>query len=118
MPFSTKEITLRFKGEICGKSYVGIKEIKISDYLGISNLHVNGDNEIAVKMLKELFEDDVHFEDESNFLRKICVIPDVNKVSPKDDRILRIMQESMTSDDGEDTKESVFNNFSGFPGYP
>ena len=96
MPFTSKEITLKFKGEICGKSYVGIKEIKISDYLGIFNLHVNGDNELV---------------------RKICVIPEINKVSPKDDRILKIMQESMNSDDGEDTKESVFNNFSGFPGY-
>ena len=117
MPFTTKEITLRFKGEICGKSYIGIKEIRISDFLGIINLYVDGNTELTMKLLKKLMKDEMDFVDESNYTGKICVIPEIKKVSPKDDRILKIMQESMNSSDGEDTKESVFNNFSGFPGY-
>ena len=117
MPFTTKDITLRFKGEICGKSYIGVKEIKISDYLGIFNFHVSGESVLARKMLKDILDKEEDIVDDSNYINKICVIPEIKKVSPKDDRILKIMQESMNSEDGEDTKESIINNFTGFPGY-
>lgn len=98
MPLSQKTIRVSFDAEICGKSKVGIKDVVISDYLGIFSFKSKTINE------KELNQ-------------SISVIPDIMKVSPKDDRILKVMQDSLNAEDSEDTKESVVSNFGGFPGY-
>lgn len=96
LPLSEKTITLRYKASICGKSHVGIDKILVTDFLGLMALKYNSDEKLS---------EDVY------------VIPDIMKVSPKDERILKVMQESMNADDSEDTRESNFNSFGGFPGY-
>lgn len=98
MPMSTKAITIKFNANICGKSEIGIKELRVSDYLGLFSYVPKS---IKDKALTQI----------------VYVIPDVAMVSPKDERILRVMQESLNGEDSEDTKESTINTFGGFPGY-
>lgn len=97
-PFSKREFTIRYTAKICGMSTVGIESIKVTDYLGIFAFHIPG-----------MDYDKLH--------RKIAVIPEIADVSVQDDRILQLMQSSLADEDGEDTIESTFNTFGGFPGY-
>lgn len=98
MPLSQKTIKVTFDAVICGKSMVGIKNVLISDYLGIFSF--------KSKKIKI-----------NEFNQYISVIPDIMKISPKEERILKVMQDSLNAEDSEDTKESVVSNFGGFPGY-
>ena len=98
MPMSSKTIKLEFTGKICGKSNVGIKAVRVSDYLGLFDFKPAKINE-------------------QKLTENICVIPEIARISPKEDRILKIKQDSLNSEDAEDTKESVINTFGGFPGY-
>ncbi len=97
-PFSKREFTIRYTAKICGMSTVGIDSIKVTDYLGIFALKIQG-----------LDYDKLH--------RKIAVIPEIADVSVQDERILQLMQSSLADEDGEDTIESTINTFGGFPGY-
>ena len=97
-PFSKREFTIRYTAKICGMSTVGIESIKVTDYLGLFALQIPG-----------MDYDKLH--------RKIAVIPEIADVSVQDDRILQLMQSSLADEDGEDTVESTFNTFGGFPGY-
>ncbi len=98
MPLSSKTITIKFNANICGRSEIGIKELRVSDYLGLFSF--------VPKSIKD-----------KTLTQIVYVIPDVAQVSPKDERILRVMQESLNGEDSEDTKESTINTFGGFPGY-
>lgn len=97
LPFQKKEIQVDFTASICGKSKVGIEAITIIDFLGIFrfNKKINCDE----------------------FLAECRVLPKINEISSKDDRILKVMQDSLMWDDGEDTREKQTVGFGGFPGY-
>lgn len=97
-PFSKREYTIRYTAKICGLSTIGIESINVTDYLGLFAFQIPG-----------MDYDKLH--------RKIAVIPEIADVSVQDDRILQLMQSSLADEDGEDTIESTFNTFGGFPGY-
>lgn len=98
LPRTKKTFKVDFKANISGPSIVGIQQIITTDYLGIIGFKAKN-------------------IDYSKLQAKVSVIPDVAEISPKDDRILKVMQASMHADDSEDTVETTVNNFGGFPGY-
>lgn len=98
LPFSKREVTIPYTAKICGVSTIGIESVKATDYLGLFGFE-----------LKEV--------DYANLHKNIAVIPEIADVSVQDERLLRVMQASLGDEDGEDTVESTFNTFGGFPGY-
>ncbi len=98
MPVSVKSFKIEFEARISGPSYVGIEHVYITDYLGILKLKAGS-------------------VDYDKLRTKLLVIPDVADISPKDERILKVMQASLHADDSEDTVETTVNTFGGFPGY-
>lgn len=98
MPVTKKSFMVEFRADICGQSRIGIEQVKVTDYLGI----------ISFKIKKLDYE---------TLQKKVAVIPDIADVSPKDDRILKIMQASLNADDSEDNIDADTNTFGGFPGY-
>ncbi len=93
-----QEVEIKFKGSICGRSTVGISEIRVSDYLGLFSFPV-----------RRISYEELH--------KNISVIPDVADVAFRDDRILKIIQASRYGEESEDTVETDVNSFGGFPGY-
>ena len=98
LPRGKHSFDVSFRAKICGKSTIGIKEVRATDYLGIFSL--------AVKNM-----------DYTDLQRSVAVIPDVAELSARDDNLIRVMQASNYMDDGEDTIESATYSFGGFPGY-
>lgn len=97
LPFEKQTFIIKFKGKICGPSVVGIKSVKATDYLGLIVLKIR---RIPYDKLK----------------RNVAVIPGIRAVSPRDDKILKVMQASLHAEDGDDTVEVSSNTFGGFPG--
>lgn len=93
LPFAKKEINIDFQAKIAGKSEIGVKNVRVKDYLGIFAFKKN------------------------NYSKTFSVIPDIGSVSAKDERVIKIMQESLSFEDSEDTSECTNMNFSGMPGY-
>lgn len=98
LPLGKQEVNIKFKASICGRSTVGIKEIKVTDYLGLFSL--------VIKKIPH-----------ENLEKNISVIPDIADIAFRDDRILKIIQVSRHGEDSEDTVETDVNSFGGFPGY-
>lgn len=97
LPFEKQSFRVTFTAKICGPSTVGIKSVKATDYLGI----------LALKIKRSSYK---------NFRRKVAVIPNLIDVSPRDDKILKVMQASQHAEDSDDTVEVSNNTFGGFPG--
>ena len=93
-----QETNIKFKASICGRSTVGISEIRVTDYLGLFSF-----------VAKRIAYDDLQ--------KRISVVPDIADVAFRDDRILKIIQASRQGDDSEDTIETDVKSFGGFPGY-
>lgn len=97
LPFEKQTFTVSFTAEICGPSLVGIKSVKVTDYLGL----------VAFKAKRKTYD---------KLRYKVAVIPDMADVSPRDDKILKVMQASLHAEDSDDTVEVSSNTFGGFPG--
>lgn len=97
LPFEKQTFNVSFKAKICGPSTVGIKSVKVTDYLGL----------IAFKAKRKTYD---------KLRYKVAVIPDIADVSPRNDKILKVMQASLHADDSDDTVEVSSNTFGGFPG--
>ena len=97
LPFQKKEMEVDFTAKICGKSVIGIEAVAVNDFLGV------------FKFKKKI--------DPTCFRAECKVLPKINDISSKDDRIIKVMQDSLMWDDGEDTKEKQTVGFGGFPGY-
>lgn len=98
LPRSSKSFEVKFKAKICGKSMVGVKEVRVTDYLGLFSFPIK-------KM------------DYDSQKKKVAVIPNIAEISARDDNIMQAMQASRNMDDSEDTVESSVVTFGGFPGY-
>lgn len=98
LPLGRQVVNIKFKASICGRSTVGIKEIRVTDYLGLFSF-------VIKKIPQEKLE------------KNISVIPDVADIAFRDDRILKIIQVSRHGEDSEDTVETDVNSYGGFPGY-
>lgn len=98
LPRTSKSFEVKFKAKICGKSMVGVKEVRVTDYLG-------------------LFSFPIMKVDYDSQKKKVAVIPNIAEISARDDNIMQAMQASRNMDDSEDTVESSVVTFGGFPGY-
>lgn len=108
LPRETKDFEVIFKAKLCGRSVVGIKELRVTDYLGLFSF--------AVKDFrgKRSSASDLDY----TFLqRKVAVIPDIAEISARDDNLVKVMQTSLHMDDSDDTVEASAYSFGGFPGY-
>lgn len=97
LSFEKQSFEITFCAKICGPSIVGIKSVKATDYLGL----------MAFKIRKNSYE---------KLIRNVAVIPNMADVSLRDDKILKVMQASLHTEDGDDTIEVSSNTFGGFPG--
>lgn len=97
LPFEKQTFTVSFTAKICGPSTVGIKSVKVTDYLGL----------MAFKAKRKTYD---------KLRYKVAVIPDITDVSPRNDKILQVMQASLHAEDSDDTVEVTSNTFGGFPG--
>ncbi len=98
LPFEKKTFQVTFQAKISGPSVVGIEAVRATDYLGIFALKVR---KISYEKLKS----------------HVAVIPEIGDVSPRDDKILKVVQASCFGEDGDDTIEVSGGAFGGFPGY-
>ncbi len=98
LPFEKQTIIIHFKAKMWGASHVGVKSVKATDYLG-------------------LFAFSTRKKDAPKWTSRVFVIPEIVDVSPRDDKILNVVQASCFGDDGDDTVEvSSYNTYGGFPG--
>lgn len=97
LPFQRKTMTVDFIAGICGPGEIGIGKVKVTDYLGL----------VAFKAGKKQW---------NKVIGKVAVIPNIEDVSLKDDKILKVLQVSNQAEDGDDTLEISSNTFGGFPG--
>ncbi len=98
LPRHEKEFDVEFSAVISGLGNVGIKEIKVTDYLGLFSFKIKN-------------------IDYTDLKRQVAVIPNMAQISPKDEKIMQTMQMSLHTDDSEETIEVLGQNFGGFPGY-
>lgn len=94
LPRSTETVSYTFTASVCGASFVGIREIRIWDYLG-------------------LFSFTAPIPDE----QEIHVVPDIAEVSSEEDYILEIYRQSAETGDSEETIDAGSTLFGGFPGF-
>ena len=97
MPFEKRSFDVNYVAKITGPAIIGVKKVRVTDYLGLFSLPVRK-------------------TDYSTLQGKVSVIPEVADVSPRDDKILKVMQASMQGEEGDDTIEVSSNVFGGFPG--
>ncbi len=97
-PKGKNEFQVMFQAKISGRSNVGVKEIRVTDYLG-------------------LFSFPVRKIDATSLRKKVAVIPDVAELSARDDNLVKVMQASLHTDESDDTVEASSYSFGGFPGY-
>lgn len=95
---SRQEFEVVFKAKICGKSMVGIEQLRVTDYLGLFSFGVKKVDYAALQ-------------------KKVAVIPNFAEISARDDNLTKVMQMSMQADDSDDTVEAALHSFGGFPGY-
>lgn len=98
MSRATKGFMVNFKAVICGKSQVGVEDIRVTDYLGLFTFRVK------------------HI-DYAELKSSVSVIPDVAQIGARDDAIVKVMQTSLHMDDSDDTVAAGQYAFGGFPGY-
>ncbi|MCM1185939.1 MAG: DUF58 domain-containing protein [Lachnoclostridium sp.] len=98
LPKAEKSFAVTFRAKICGKSMIGVKEVRVTDYLG-------------------LFSFPIKRTDDGSRKKKAAVIPGIAEISARDDNIMQAMQASRNLDDSEDMVESQAVTFGGFPGY-
>ena len=91
LPRSTETVSFHFTASVCGASFVGIKEIRIWDYLG-------------------LFSFTAPVPD----AQEIHVVPDIAEVSSDEDYILEIYRQSAETGDSEETIDAGSTLFGGF----
>lgn len=98
MSRATQSFPISFTAQICGKSTIGIEQIRVTDYLG-------------------LFSFPIRKADTTTLQVSVAVIPDIAEISARDDNLLKTMQASLHTEDSDDTTESITTSFGGFPGY-
>lgn len=98
MSKSTQSFDVSFTACICGKSTVGVSQIRVTDYLGLFSFPIRKFNPDSLQ-------------------RNVAVIPDIAEISARDDNLIKTMQASLHTDDSDDTTESSAISFGGFPGY-
>lgn len=94
MPRLGQTVSYTFTADICGASSVGIREIRIWDYLGLFSFAA------PVPAACELH-----------------VVPDIADVSSEEDYIREIYRLSAENGDSEETIDSPSTLFGGFPGF-
>ena len=94
LPRSTETVSFNFTASVCGASFVGIKEIRIWDYLGLFSFTAPVPN-----------------------AQEIHVVPDIAEVSSDEDYILEIYRQSAETGDSEETIDAGSTLFGGFPGF-
>ncbi len=97
LPYGEERINVELRAEICGKSYIGIRSVKMMDYLG-------------------LFSFKAPFKQSARG-GYISVIPDIEEIDENNVLINEITVASVLADDSEDTAEGNRFTFGGFPGY-
>ncbi len=95
---ATQSFPVSFTAKICGKSTIGMEQIRVTDYLGLFSFPIRKLNISALQ-------------------KSVAVIPDIAEISARDDNLLKTMQASLHTDDSDDTTESLTASFGGFPGY-
>ena len=95
---ATQSFTVSFTAQICGKSTIGVEQVRMTDYLGLFSFPIR---RLSLASLQ----------------RDVAVIPDIAEISARDDNLLKTMQASLHNDDSDDTAESSAICFGGFPGY-
>lgn len=98
LPRASKSFQVEYQAKICGKSMVGVGEVRVTDYLGLFSFPIAQKDYVSQK-------------------KKVAVIPDIAEISARDDNVMQAMQASRNLDDSEDTVESPSVTFGGFPGY-
>lgn len=98
MPFDTERITVKYKARISGPAQIGVKSVRVSDYLGLVSFNV-----------KSVDMDTLRFT--------ASVIPDIADVSLGDPVVSRAAELSAYSDDSEDSTESPIGRFGALPGF-
>lgn len=98
LPKGSQSFQVDFLAKICGSSIIGVEDVKVTDYLG-------------------LFSFGVKKQDYLSLQKEVAVIPDIAEFSARDDNLLKVMQSSLHSDDGDETVEASSFAFGGFPGY-
>ncbi len=98
LPRASKSFQVEYEAKICGKSMVGVGEVRVTDYLGLFSFPTAKKDYVSQK-------------------KKVAVIPDIAEISARDDNVMQAMQASRNMDDSEDTVEAPSVTFGGFPGY-
>lgn len=102
LPHSSENFKAVYTSKICGGSSIGVKQIRIIDYLGFFTFTPKKLN--SEKTLSQL-------------KAKISVMPDIREPAPDDMIIRDTLQLSYTTDDSEDTVDNSSIFFGGFAGY-
>ncbi len=98
MSRTTQTFDATFIARICGKSTIGISQVRVTDYLGLFSFPIRNLNPDSLQ-------------------KNVAVIPDIAEISARDDNLLKTMQASLHTDDSDDTTESSAISFGGLPGY-
>ncbi len=94
LPRSAETVSYTFTASVCGASFVGIKEIRIWDYLGLFS-----------------------FTAPIPCAQEIHIVPGIAEVSSDEDYILEIYRQSAETGDSEETIDAGSTLFGGFPGF-
>ncbi len=97
-PMGQADFQVPYRAQICGLSPVGIKDVRVTDYLG-------------------LFSFRVKVPDAGLLQKNMAVLPNVAEVSDKEQLVLKAMQMCNQNDESEETIEAAWNAVGGFPGY-
>jgi uncharacterized protein (DUF58 family) len=98
MPHGCESFEVQCNAAIAGKGHIGIKSVKIRDYLGI----------VSFKLKKISPE---------GLCTEVYIIPDVADIPPDSDIISSAIEVAAHAVDSEDTTEMGRHSFGGFPGY-
>ncbi len=98
MPKSQESFSADFKGIISGRAEIGIKSVKLKDYLGVFSFSLKNADVAALCGM-------------------VDIIPDIADISADNPVLAQIAQAAADADSSEDTAENGVATFGGFPGY-
>ncbi len=94
---STREFEVEYRAGICGPEGLGIRSVRIYDFLGIFS--------VGVKNLAQ------------EVCRNVSVLPDIAEFGSDNETLKRVIAASRDADDSEDSVETSSAAANGFPGY-
>lgn len=98
MPYAEDGFSVNYRARICGSCEIGVAKIRITDFFGIFSFTPK---KISLDELKA----------------RLAVIPDIAEVPVTNESVKRASELAAEADDSEDTTDSAYNTFGGFPGY-